>query len=142
MKKQRRGLQEEEKRLLQTAGSTETPTESFENPLPGSENWSNEEIETAITDFQVLYDKVDNLLSAYTAKAEVKAEALFEATGPGNIKSVYKVICLLIIRQGEGMERLTVSSVLKRDLEGLNYYDFVLNIKDFINPFMLGLIFM
>ncbi|XP_042889233.1 uncharacterized protein LOC122264425 isoform X4 [Penaeus japonicus] len=70
LKKQRRGLQEEEKRLLQTAGSTETPTESFENPLPGSENWSNEEIETAITDFQVLYDKVDNLLSAYTAKAE------------------------------------------------------------------------
>lgn len=83
LKKQRRGLQEEEKRLLQSASSSETPSGSFDSPLPGSENWSNEEIETAITDFQVLYDKIDNLLTAYNAKAEVKAEMLFRILGFG-----------------------------------------------------------
>lgn len=72
LKKQRRGLQEEEKRLLVTAEATsEAPSDTYENPVPGAENWSNEEIENAITDFQVLYDKVDRLQAMYAQKAEV-----------------------------------------------------------------------
>ena len=68
MKKQRKDLLQEEKKIVVDRGASETP---YEDPIPGAETWTLEQLEKSIQDFRGLYDKIDQLHTAYAAKAEV-----------------------------------------------------------------------
>lgn len=68
LKKHRQHVLGEEKRFLQAAGANESP---YEDPVPGAENWTSEEIKKAIVEFQALFDKVENLKDMYMTKARV-----------------------------------------------------------------------
>lgn len=72
LKKQRQGVQAEEKRALQATGTKDTP---HEDPVPGAENWTIEEVHKGIEEFQALFDKVENLKDMYLHKAQVQYRA-------------------------------------------------------------------
>lgn len=66
-------IRDEEQRLLRESGTNESGTNEtqYEDPIPGAENWSTEEVNKGIVEFQALFDKVDHLKDMYMAKAQV-----------------------------------------------------------------------
>ncbi|KAK7076078.1 hypothetical protein SK128_025799 [Halocaridina rubra] len=68
LKKQRQDMREEQRRLTESAASS--TTDASEDPVPGAETWSNEDIANSIVEFQVLFDKVDRIQDIYTAKSQ------------------------------------------------------------------------
>ncbi|KAK8381781.1 hypothetical protein O3P69_015065 [Scylla paramamosain] len=74
LKRQRQGIHEEKQRLLQqgagvVSASGDTP-EGEEDPIPGAENWSLEEVTRALVDFQALLEKVERLTTVYSNRAQ------------------------------------------------------------------------
>lgn len=47
------------------------PENPYDDPIPGSDTWTIEQLETAIRDFEGLKNKVDNLNQVYSTKMEV-----------------------------------------------------------------------
>lgn len=68
MKRQRQGLVKEERKLLLSVGASEN---LYENPVPGAESWTLEQLEGGIKDFQGLREKVEHLHEAYSTKLQV-----------------------------------------------------------------------
>ncbi|KAG7157401.1 hypothetical protein Hamer_G005824 [Homarus americanus] len=67
LKKQQQDIRTQERQLLHAAGTSETP---YEDPIPGAENWTIDEVAQGIVEFQALYDKVDRLQGMYSIKAQ------------------------------------------------------------------------
>ena len=68
LKKQRKDIVQDERRILHDQGSGDNP---YEDPIPGAESWTLEQLNKSLEEFRSLYDKVDQLQTAYAAKAEV-----------------------------------------------------------------------
>lgn len=68
LKKQQQNMRnQEQQQAPQPSGDNEEP---YEDPIPGVENWSTDEINQGIEEFQALFDKVDRLQGMYTIKAQ------------------------------------------------------------------------
>ena len=68
LKNQRTTLAQEERKVMQKAGAPESP---YEDPIPGVEKWSIEQLHNGIKDFRVLKCKIDALNVAYNEKLRV-----------------------------------------------------------------------
>ncbi|KAB7506563.1 hypothetical protein Anas_03590 [Armadillidium nasatum] len=76
LKRQRQGLVKEERKLLLSVGASEN---LYENPVPGAESWTTEQLEGGIKDFQGLREKVEHLHEAYSTKLQTIDENDTEA---------------------------------------------------------------
>ncbi|KAF2350500.1 hypothetical protein FHG87_018745 [Trinorchestia longiramus] len=82
LKRQRRDIQQQERSLLLSQSSRDSP---YDDPIPGASSWSLDELNAGLADFRSLYDKVATLNNAYDIK--VQALEVGDAVGRAEISN-------------------------------------------------------